>query len=491
MKRSTARWTTSLAAAALLGLPTAGLAQTSATTQPPSTSAQQPTTTPGAQPTQKTEAQEHLRQAKAALDSIAPTAVTGKAKTQLAELKRHLTALERTAGSKARGNANWGTEVAAADKILTNLLGPAGTTGSATDPTATTGTSGSTASSRSKAAAAVTLDEATRTQLMEVRTHVTAFAAAMSGTSSDASPASPSAGSTSTTGTSGSTTGSTTSSTTGSTTGATTSTAASTTSTDSAQAAAAQPQMNQDAARRHLTEARDTLSQLTQLPAAAQLSGEARTQVSQLISNFNELITTQSEWRASYTKVDANLTALLGPDSTDAAATGGVSTGTTGTGTTGTAGTSGTATGVASLDPAIRAKLVELRNKLNEFERAAGGNVTPSDAPSPAATGTSTSQTTPPQATTPQTGTPTPEMGHQEAMRHIAAIEAILNANAAGTPAAGTSGTTTGSTTGTTGSTTSSTTPSTGTGVTLTSTQLEQLRTHLAELKRLVGEAKK
>ena len=72
--------------------------------------------------------------------------------------------------------------------------------------------------------------------------------------------------------------------------------------------------MDEDAARRHLTEARNSLSAMTQLPAAGQLQGEARTQVSQLITNFNELITTQSNWRASYTKVNANLTALLGPD---------------------------------------------------------------------------------------------------------------------------------------------------------------------------------
>ena len=64
--------------------------------------------------------------------------------------------------------------------------------------------------------------------------------------------------------------------------------------------------------KRHLTAARDTLSQLTQLPAAAQLTGDARTQVSQLISNFNELITTNADWRAAYTKLQGNLTALVG-----------------------------------------------------------------------------------------------------------------------------------------------------------------------------------
>ena len=269
-------------------------------------------------------------------------------------------------------------------------------------------------------------------------------------------------------------------------TSAATGAAGSMTSASQDPAQAATPQVNQEAARRHLTEARNTLSQLTQLPAAAQLSGEARSLVSQLIANFNELITAQSEWRGSYSKVDANLVALLGPDNTDAERTGGVSTGTTGTtGTAGTVGTSGSA-GV-NLDPAIRGKLVELRQKLNEFEKAAGGSVTASGSTSSAAesiAGTTASMQSP----TPQTATQANEaMGHQEAMRHIAAIEAILNANAAGTPAA-----TTGRS-GTTGSATAGTTTSSNTsaGLTLTSAQLEQLRTHLAELKRLMAETRK
>src|SRR5262249_61446825 len=73
---------------------------------------------------------------------------------------------------------------------------------------------------------------------------------------------------------------------------------------------AAQPpagQGDQTAARQHLSEARNTLSAMTSMPEAAKLQGEARTQISQLISNFNALITTQSEWRAAYAKVDANL----------------------------------------------------------------------------------------------------------------------------------------------------------------------------------------
>ena len=412
MKRSITRWTTSLAAAALLALPTAALAQTSGTAQPPATSAQPPASPASAQTdtAQNAAAQEHLRQARSALDAVKPAAVTGRAKTPLAELKRHLDALDRPSGANinaARGNANWGTQVAAIDKILTSLIGPTATTGSSADPTSAIGTSGTTASTRPKSApTAVTLDEATRARLVEVRTHVTAYAVAMSGAASEANAATePSAakgttGSTSATGTTGSTTGST--SATGSTTAA--------------------PQLNPEAARRHLTEARDTLTQLTQLPAAAQLSGEARAQVSQLIANFNELTAAQNEWRASYSKVDANLVALLGPDSTDAERTGGVSTGTTGTtGAPGAVGTSGNA-GV-SLDPAIRGKLVELRQKLNEFEKAAGGNVTASASTTSPATDPMAGTTGSMQSATPPTATQANEtMGHQEAMRHIAAI---------------------------------------------------------------------
>jgi hypothetical protein len=76
-------------------------------------------------------------------------------------------------------------------------------------------------------------------------------------------------------------------------------------------------------------------------------------------------------------------------------------------------------------------------------------------------------------------------MGHQEAMRHIAAIEAILNASGAGAPSA-TSGTA-----GTSGAAAGKPASSTGTGLTLTSAQLEELRTHVAELKRLMAESRK
>jgi len=104
---------------------------------------------------------------------------------------------------------------------------------------------------------------------------------------------------------------------------------------------------------------------MTQLPAAQQLTGENRTQVSQLIANFNELITTNAEWKASYAKVNANLSALLGAQTTAEPAA------TPAAGAPGAVGTSGTT--AAALDPAVKAKLVEFQTHLKEFERAAGG----------------------------------------------------------------------------------------------------------------------
>lgn len=126
-----------------------------------------------------------------------------------------------------------------------------------------------------------------------------------------------------------------------------------------AQPPAAQPPaagVDPASSKAHLSDARDTLSALTAMPEATKLQGEARTAVSQLISNFNDLITTQSEWRAAYAKVDANLTSLLGPEAGDQPV--------------GTSGKPG-------LDPAVRAKLVEFRTHLKAFEAAAGSGSAP------------------------------------------------------------------------------------------------------------------
>jgi len=232
-----------------------------------------------------------------------------------------------TRATTPRGTASWAMEVAAIDKVLAELVEASATPG-ADVPVPTTGTTGAPGTRRrTPAAAPVTIDDTTRTALLEVRKHITEFAAAMSAT---AAPATQSA------------------------TAAPPATAPST----PAKAAKGDP----EAARRALTEARDILSALTKLPEAGQLAGDARTQAAELITNFNELITTQTEWRASYGKVRANLNALIGSETAAAAAP-------PAAGTPGAVGTSG----MATLDPKVRGKLVEFRAKLAEFERIAGG----------------------------------------------------------------------------------------------------------------------
>ena len=455
MKRN---WVVTVIAATLIAVPAA--AQTPQT-PPPATTAQ-PASPPQSSPAaQATSADEHLRAAAAALNDVQVANLSARAKTQVNELKRRLTTLERASASKAPANAkasasrvNWGTEVAAMDKVLTSLLGAesvaTGTAGATTSPTGTTGAPG-------KAAAAVTLDETSRAKLTEFRTHITAYAAAMAGAPKSAEPAAATdpAAATPTTPTATPTPATAqppvpTSPPAGTQppAGATPPSAAAPTPT------AGQPDM--DAAKRHLTEARNSLSALTQLPAAAQLAGEARTQVSQLITNFNELITTQSNWRESYAKVNANMTALLGADGAAVAAA---------TGTTGAVGTSGSS-GI-TLDPNIREKLVEMRKHLAEFEKAASGGVTTTptaaanveDPPTtPPNTPPTTSPTTPmPTGTTGTTPPSDPQKTAQaDWMRHVTAIEAMLKSQ-----------------------------DESG-GLTLDKAKVEMLRTHLAELRKLL-----
>jgi hypothetical protein len=306
-------------------------------------------------------------------------------------LRKHMAALDRAvaekAGSKAGAN-NWATDVAAIDRILTELTTPVTPAGDPAPPTGTTGATGTTGRT-SRAQAAVTVDDATRAKLMEVRTHITAFAAAKSGT---AAPAAPSTTRTDPPATAppDPPTPTTPPATTPPATPPPTEPPVTTqppaqppatppaTQPPATQPPATQPpatppseptttaagKVDKEAAKRHLTEARDTLSQLTQLPEAAQLTGDARTQVSQLIANFNELITTQTEWRATFDKVQANLTALIGAERTDEA-----NVPPPATGTAGAVGTSG----MTALDQKIREKLVEFRTKLAAFERVAGG----------------------------------------------------------------------------------------------------------------------
>lgn len=258
---------------------------------------------------------------------------------------------------------------------------------------------------------------------------------------------------------------------------------------------APQENANQEAAKQHLTAARNTLSELTQLPAAAQLTGEARTHVAQLISNFNEMITTDMQWRAAYAKLEANLDALLGPRAAGEPANPPT---TPPSGTPGAVGTSG----ITDLDPEVRAKLTQFREHLERFEQVASGGQAMTD-PAHPQTHTTEGQTTPP-------AHPHDAAGHQaqgdreELLRHIDAIEAILGIQSAASNARGTAGapsqdprsTTSSAPTGTTtGTTPPSTTPgavgTTGTTpsvLTLDEAQLDQLRLHLNELRRLANQ---
>jgi hypothetical protein len=213
---------------------------------------------------------------------------------------------------------------------------------------------------------------------------------------------------------------------------------------------------------------------MTQMPEAAQLTGDTRTQVSELISNFNALITTTVDWPAAYAKVEANLNSLIGPkgspDEPPARATG----------TEGAVGTSGS----TSVHPDIRAKLVEFRNHLEKFEQAAGGR--PSSPESSVAAPATPDMTAPTPAQPPaQPGSGNPQsssINRDEALQHIQAIESLLSGQAAAPGTPGAAGTTGSATAGTTG------TGATGSPIALDGVKVQQLRSHLAELKRIIGQ---
>jgi hypothetical protein len=507
MQRSISRWTTALAAAALLALPAAAGAQSQGEQQRPTSQNTATSDTPAA----------HVQAAKQALESIPKSSIPAADRAKFAQLRTHLNNLERDvancsgasmancgssaqaaapaassrrgARARAASSGNWGTEVAAIDRIITELTGSeAGENASASAP-APTGTSGRASARVARSSRSAALDEQARSQLNDVRRHITELASSMSGASSGAAnraeqgagsmtganpdtmasrPSQSSQTSATTTPPAGTGTQSSASSAQPSA-GTSPSTAPSPSTASSAQSPSAQPSSTVDAAaaKQHLTEARDTLSQITSMPQAARLQGEARTQVSQLISNFNELITTQSNWRSAYDKVEANLNALLGPEGSEPSPSATGTTGTTApaptTGTspttpsnpsnpsnptnpsTGATGTTGTTAGATpstaasgvQVDPAVRAKLVEFRTHLKAFEQAASGGSsgsgsTPDNMTAATTSGsTSSSPSTPPSVSTGSTSSPAP--------------------SAPAPSAAGTSGTGTPSATGTSG----------------------------------------
>jgi collagen type I/II/III/V/XI/XXIV/XXVII alpha len=154
---------------------------------------------------------------------------------------------------------------------------------------------------------------------------------------------------------------------------------------------------DQEAVRQHLSAAREALAELTKLPAASQLQGEQRQQVAQLISDFNTFATATTDWRGKYETIDRELDQILGMGATgstgsmsgtaggSAAGTSGSAAASTGTsadastagasgtsGAAGAAGAGGAAGGSAALDPTIIAKLQEVRKHLDGFEEASG-----------------------------------------------------------------------------------------------------------------------
>jgi hypothetical protein len=534
MKRSTARWTTAIAAAALIGLPAAGFAQATPQTPPSQTSPAQttpaPTATQGQTSSSATSAADHVREAKQALASVPPSSVPASSRGKLSQLKSHLDKLERlvasgdqaaTSGSSSASGtsakkgaaANWGSEAATIDKLVSEVT-------------------------------AETTDDTAKQSLMEVRRHITELAGSMSGTPKDQSSAAPSSASPDTMGANPSASqqstpsaaaatptpsatdpsaagaspnpSSTMSPSSPSAQSSTTSPSNPDQSTQPGAAPQAQPapgQVDAQAAKQHLSEARDSLAQLTSLPEASKLQGDARTQVSQLISNFNELITTQSDWKSAYAKVSANLDMLIGPDASATGMSGTTATPPATAGTTGAAGATGPA---MQIDPAIKGKLQEFRTHLKEFEQSAGGVNVPASAsasqtpgamapsanpsstanpsnptsPSPSSpsatspsqtapeptnapmpTGTSGTSGVPGAAGTSGTAAPAPtddqskpsaspaseRAGHSEADKHLDAIQDILNKSKDGK---------------------------------LDKSQTDEIKTHLEQLRQLLGQTK-
>ena len=238
------------------------------------------------------------------------------------------------------------------------------------------------------------------------------------------------------------------------------------------------PGANQDLARKHLTDARNALSEMTQLPAAGQLAGNPRQLVQQLITDFNAMLTISAGWHDSYEKVDATLNALL--EAPEPA-----------TGTAGAIGTSGSSRAASAIDPAIRAKLEEFRAHLAQFEDVASANAAPNPPPDP---------NPPPaeQPAPPATGdrpdappTPTTDAREEEVsgvardvLLHVEAVEVLLGAQdaaqKAATAAAG------GAVVSTPTANGSTRTTITGPNVTLTEEQLLRIKAHLNDIRLLL-----
>jgi hypothetical protein len=493
MSRTSARsrlWGAAAGTAALIALPVFAAAQTSGSqtsgTTPQSGTAQQ------SQQTSDTPS-EHLSEARQTLDSIPRASIAGANASKISDVKRHFDALEKSYSGSAAGDpsapsssasssasqGDWNSHLIALERSLSDLLSDS----SSSSTPGAVGTSGS-EQGRSVSGSAP-LESDVRAKLEEFQAHVKKFKSAAGGSASSSMSDDPSSSSPTASGASTMPTEQ-------------TQTTSSQSSSQSQPPASSSPPSSQaDASappREHLTKARQSLADLTAMPQAQQLQGETRNQVSQLISQFNQLITTQDDWRAAYNEVNGTLTALL---------SGSAGAGTSSSGTSGSVGTSGSAASGASasgsLDPGIRGKLEEFRTHLQAFHSAAGGD----EAGSASSTGAQTS------SGTSTSGMSTASGSSSEAETHIAAIERILNeasggsgtasSSTTGSPATSTTGSTTGtsssSTSGTTASGTSGTTgtPSTSSAagsasgaVTLDSAKLQEIRMHLQQLRQSI-----
>jgi len=124
--------------------------------------------TPTKSTAQANPAAEHLTAARAALNKVLTSpAPSSDAFAKMSQIKNEYLALEKAAGA---ASPDWAKHYQTIDVLLTDLLGPA--PAAAAEPGAT-GTSGSTA--------AKPLDPALTANLLDFRTHLTAFSKAMAG----------------------------------------------------------------------------------------------------------------------------------------------------------------------------------------------------------------------------------------------------------------------------------------------------------------------
>jgi hypothetical protein len=497
MAGNTRTWTVAIAAAALIGTPLAASAQIPPA-EAPATAAEARDTEAG----QRKLADEHLHKAGATLDAIALGQQPTETQTQISELQRRVRALRHAPGATeaigrdgtpAAPDIDRKAELAAIEDLFVTLLGTdgAGTTSAAPDREAV-GTTG---------AAPAPLDESTRTQLETARTHLTAYAAAIKSGNRNGEPQEANA-TASPAGPPGSQVPDAADATAATSPVDPTPTPTGTSPTDVPQTPAApEPaapgvaQADNEMARRHLLAARNTLSQLTQMPQATAITGEARTHISQLISRFNELIAANGQWREPFDGVKATLDNLLRPRDERTPipeAAPGEPVGTT---------------GAVTLDPEVREKLVEFRTHLRAFEESAGApavpvhRAEPVDPPTtttaaPGEVATRVSETDPTAASgSTSTGSPVAEMPaaaagtvggepmqagapiQNEALRHIEAIEALLVQQQ---PRGATD-----ADRATTGAAAGPDAPATHTPA-LEPDQIDEIRTHLNELRRLV-----